>query len=347
MNLIFQIGTTAYLFLLVPFLLGVLEAVIFRKEKKGLSEIFTNGYLLMLALFFVLARVLIKMQKALSVLAKVWLFTVLLLSVLTLFLGKKRLAELLLEGKTFWSKKTAGGISQYGMLTVLLISVLVSIGFTKPDVSDATVSIVRISTETDSMYLYDAYSGYLAGAAEEVCVGSPIEMLYAVGVLLSGMDAAGLVYIVLPVSLLLFFFLGLWRMGKGFFTEKLHRIWFELIAVLFYWMPVFMQGRSLVMGIFLNSWNGLTLLSCVILPLMFSCCLAWMKEAERGIRKIPAKAEKLFTAVVLVFAGQLADSRGGFFVLWMLLLSLAVIFGKGGVSYGVASGRFKKRISRL
>lgn len=352
MNPIFQVVIIAYLFLLIPFLTGVLEAGIFRKEKKCASEIFANGYLIMLAIFYVFAEVFVQTKQPLSVLAKVWLAVTGVIFVLAGVFGRKVIKTLLTEFVEFW--KGTGGAEKnsadrcvrgkYFMLAVLIVSVIVSIGFTKPDASDATVEIVRISVETDSMYLYDAYSGYQTGYIDAEGMSSPIEMLYAVGTVLSGMDGGRFVYYLLPICLLLLFFSAMWRVGSTLFEKEEQRVWFELITILLYWMTTYAGGRSIVMGVFLNCWNGLTLLSCILLPLAFSFCLSWMKRAEAGLKIMPAKLEKLLFAVVLVLAGQLAYSKGGFYIGLMLFLCIAVILVKGGYAHGITSGRFKKCI---
>ena len=341
MNPIFQIVIIAYLFLLVPFLTGVLEASIFRKGKKSASEIFANGYVLMLAVFCVLAVIFVQMKQPLSMLAKLWLAVTVVLCVLAVFVGRGVMKTLAVELQLFWRNPSRG---KWIMLVVMLLSVIVSIGFTRPDARDATVEIVRISTETDSMYLYDAYSGYPTGYLDASRAQSPIEMFYAVGASLTGMEGSRLVYSVLPVSILLLFFSVMWRLARGLFEKDMHRIGFILSVILLYWMATYMEGRSLLLGIFVNGWNGMTFLECILLPLALSICLVWMKQAEDGVRKLPSKIEKLVLAAGLILAGQLLHNKGGFYVLLMLFLCVAVILIKGGYAYGIAYGGSKKRI---
>ena len=339
MNPIFQIIISAYLFLAVPFLFGILEAGIFRKEKKSATTVFANGYLSMMALFCVVAIGMIRMKLALSMLAKIWLVVTLVISIFAILIGRQPLRAWLQGVRTFWTHR-----SKVILLMVLILSLVLSIGFTKPDNADATVEIVATSLTTDSMYRHDAYTGYLSEYADAGHVLSPIEMLYAVGASITGMQADVMVYYVLPISLLLFFFTGMWRLGSVLFEKEEQRILFELLAVIIYWMTTYLSKSSLVTGIFLNSWHGLTLLSCVVLPFTWACILDWMKQAQAGLRKVEAKLEKLYMTVVLLLAGQLTYDRGGFYVACMLALGVAVVLVKGGYDYGVASGRFKKRI---
>ena len=331
MNLVFQIGIIAYLFFLVPFFAGMFEAGVFRKQKKSVSAIFVNGYLLTMALFCVIAIVAIRMKMPLSGFAKLWVMVSAVISLAGLVLGRKELS---------FEKDSAIWL----LGAVFLLSVLLSIGFTKPDSADMTVEIVATSFQTDSMYRHDAYTGYLSMDTDEGHAFSPIEMFYAVGASLSGMEAGTLVYYVMPVSLLLFFFLSMWQLASVFFENKEGRTGFVLFATVLYWMTTWQAKSALVTGIFLNSWHGLTLLSCVILPVALSYILDWMKQDENGIKKMEAKMEKIYTAVVLLLAGQLTYDRGGFYVACMLILAVMAVIAKGGYEHGVASGRFKKRI---
>lgn len=338
MNPFFQIVIIAYLFFAVPVLLGVFEAAVFRKEKKCVSEIISNGYLIMFAMFWAAATLCVRQGQELSVLARVWCIIAVVSSLAGLILGRKILENMLAECRMFWQSK------KYLLLFMALISVVVSIGFTKPSVGDITVLLVDTSVKTNSIYGANPYSGDVTGMIESTHAASPIEMLYAVGIQLTGADTQIVIYDILPVILLIVFFLTVWRVSASFFEQKEQRVWFEMITIIIYWMTTYMEGRRLVTGIFLNSWNGLTLLSCIIMPLAFSMLIQWMKQAEAGVKNIPAKLEKGVWMVVLILAAQLTNNKGGFYILLMLFLSAAVIVVKGGYTYVIKTGCFKKRI---
>lgn len=338
MNPFFQITIVAYLFFAVPVLLGVLEAAIFQKEEKGISEIITNGYLIMLAMFWIIATIFIWQGRQLSVLTKGWCVVTTVSSLVGLIVGWKKLKSILIECKEFWQGR------QYFLLLVTVLSLLVSIGFTRPATEDITALIVDTSVKTDSMYLVNPYSGYETGMVEESYATSPLEMLYAIGVQITGADTQMIIYYVLPVILLIFFFLTIWRVSGSLVEQEEQRVWFEVVAIILYWMTAFDKERALVTGIFLNCWNGLTILSCIILPLAFSLMVKWMQQAEHGIKNIPAKFEKSVLTIMLILAAQLINNKGGFYILLMLFLTIAVIIVKGGYTYVIKTGRFKKRI---
>lgn len=338
MNLFFQILIIAYLFFAVPVLLGLLEAAIFRKEEKSASEVVTNGYLIMLAMFMPIAVVFVKQEQALSALAKVWCIAVVLGSLAGLVFGFKILKKILKECKQFWQGK------KVILLFVSVVSIVISLCFTKPATEDITALIVKTAVEYDSMYLVNPYSGYITGTMSKSQMSSPIEMFYAADIQLAGADSKSVLYYVIPIALLGIFFLTIWRVSGALFKQEEQRIWFEGIVTAFYWMTTYMEGHSLVTGIFLNAWNGLTILSCMILPLAFSLMLQWMQQAENGIKAIPLKMEKCIMMAVLILAAQLTNDKGGFYIVLMLFLAAAVITLKGGYTYVIKTGCFKKRI---
>jgi hypothetical protein len=137
--------------------------------------------------------------------------------------------------------------------------------------------------------------------------------------------------------LLLLFFAGMWRLGKCFFEGEAERIGFFLVVTVLYWMTAWMDGRAEATGIFLNSRNGLTVLSCLVFPITLAAGLEWLKADGRHVRR-------LIGAVGLVLSGQLCYRNGGLYVLLMLFLFLAVDLVRRGYRHGRASGFFKKHL---
>lgn len=338
MNLIFVIAIVAYLYFVVPVLVGVLEAGIFRKEKKCVSEILTNGYLITLGIFCVIAVVLIQQRQSLLVMSKVWMVVIGVLSILAFVLGRNVIKNILEESKLFWKS------GKKFMLIMMFISMVVSVTCTKPSVEDITVLIVDTAVETDTMYLVNPYSGYGIGTLDTEHAISPIEMFYALSVMLTGADSQVVIYYLIPIMQLIVFFLVMWRMACGLFKKEEQRVWFEIVTTAIYWMTVCVKDHTLLTGIFVNSWNGLTVLSCIILPLALSMIIKWMQQAENGMNCITARLEKCVLAMALVLAGQLTHSKGGFYVMLMLFLCAAVMIVRGGDTYGIKARSFKKRI---
>lgn len=341
MGLIFQILIIIYWFFIAPVHFGIIGARIFPKTHKSMSEVITNGYLMMLALFCVVAVSGIYLEWRLSRLAGVWVALLLIVAGLANTLCWKQTLAFFSDVREFWKNKSK---VYYRFVTLLVAVTLFAIAFTRPSAEDMTLEIVNTSIATDSMYVYDEYTGYISEFAGEEHEFSPIEMLYASAASLTGISGALLLYYLVPICFLFFFYMVLWRVGRQLFKEEKQIMQFETIAIIIYWMTTYLEGQSVVTGIFLNSWNGLTLLSCCIMPMTFSVSVAWIKEATEETGKLLHKMEKICMAVILLLAGQLTNDKGGFYIALMLLLTLAVIIARKGYDYGIASGRFKKRV---
>lgn len=345
MNPIFQMIVSVYLFFLFPFYLGILEAVFFPKIHRKMSEIFTNGYLLMMACFTVLSVTAIAQAWSLSRLTMVWTGFTVFVSVLANILGQQQMKAFIRDIKEFWKpggEKSDRRRGRYRLFFMLAVFTMASIVFVAPDVEDSTWEIVHTAVSTDTMYEYDEYSGYLSEHALEGHAYAPIEMLYAAGAYLTGISETVLLYYIVPLCFLFFFYMVLWCLGTQFFKMPEHIEDFVWIAAAFYWMTIYLEGQSVVTGIFRNSWNGLTLLSCCVMPAALSICLCMLRgeaEVRSSALKMP---EIIYRMVMLVFAGQLTNEKGGFYILLMLGITLTIIIVRKGYRYGIATGRFKK-----
>lgn len=345
MNLIFQIIVVAYLFFLFPFHMGILEAVFFSRDHRKMSEIFTNGYLLMMACFALLSITAVGQEWSLCRLTLVWTGFAVTVSIIANVFGQKQIKEFIWDIMEFWEIRGAKSDrvkGRYRLFLILALFIVVSIVFVTPNTQDRTWEIVHMAVSTDTMYAYDEYSGYLSVNALEGHAYAPIEMLYAASVCLTGISETILLYYILPICLIFFFYMVLWRLGTQFFKDAEHIGNFVWIAAVLYWMTVYLEGQSVVTGIFRNSWNGLTLLSCCVMPAALSVCLGLIRSEVEGRKRGSKKLEKICRMVMLVFAGQLTNEKGGFYILLMLGITLAVIAVGKGYRYGITTGRFKK-----
>ena len=336
MNLIIQTMIIAYLFLLVPFHFGILWTSVFVKRKRTVSEIMTDGYLSMMAVFCILAVLSIQKGSLLSELAVIWLSVCAAVSVLVNVFCWKRIREFVTAVITFWKKR------EHRNLVFLAVLMTAAILFTRPSALDSTLEIVQTAVETNTMYVYDAYTGVETGNAMTGHAYAPIEMLYAAAGNLTKIEIPLFLYYFVPISFIGFFYLGIWRMGNQLIEDKKYCVPFIWIVTVIYWMTTYLEGQSVVTGIFLNCWNGLTLLSCVIMPIAFGELLNWIEEAAAG--RIENKIEKIAAAVLLLLAGQLTDEKGGFYIGLMFVVSITVVIVRKGYDYGITSGRFKKRV---
>jgi len=347
MNLIVQTVTIIYLFLMVPFHFGILETIIFKKSQKSVSEVLINGFLLMLAAFCVISVVAVKLQWALIDLTKIWIVFVMVVSVIASVLGFKQIKRFMTEMIGFWSlpKNDEGNTSKkrYQVLGILVVMLLISVLFTRPSYEDATLEIVNTAVATDRMYMHNPYNGLLSESAIEGHAYSPLEMLYAVGAVLTGIEVPYMLYYLVPICFLSYFYVGIWNLGNRLLEDREKVSAFVLIITGIYWMTTYLEGQSLVTGIFLNSWNGLTLLSCLVLPVVFGNLTEWMQEVQKSNR-VFGLFEKSYRVMIFLLAALLTNAKGAFYVGLMLFVTLAVISVRKGYDYVVTSGRFKKRV---
>lgn len=347
MNLIFQIIIIAYLFLVVPFLFGILETVIFRNSQKMLSEILINGYLFMLAVFCVISVIAVRLQWTLQDLTKIWMIFAGIVSVTVFSLGFKQMKSFVTEVQMYWYKeaKTENVIvkSRYRILVILVVMLGVSVLLPGQSSEDCTLEIVDITVATNEMYQHDPYSGEVSNTAMGEHAYSAIEMLYAVGASLTGIEIPLMLYYLIPACILIYFYMGIWNLGNQLMDKEEKVIWFALFVAVIYWMTGYSERQSLLTGIYLNSWNGLTILSCMVMPVTFGYCMKWMKEAKEGCILINLM-EIVFRIVIFVLAGQLTNAKGGFYIGLMLFVAFSVIGVRKGYDYVITSGCFKKRI---
>ena len=144
------------------------------------------------------------------------------------------------------------------------------------------------------------------------------------------------------IVLVLFILLATWRLGMALYEEKKKRVVFVLFTAAIYLLNTFLGGQSEVNHIFADKPDGLTWLSCVVMPIVLAHCLEWMRPATIG--KVPQKLRRICEMAVLLVAGQLLNEKGGFYIALMLFVTVAVICVRKGYDYVITSGSFKKRI---
>ena len=142
--------------------------------------------------------------------------------------------------------------------------------------------------------------------------------------------------------LILFVLLATWRLGMALYEEKKRRVVFVLFVAAIYLMNVFLGGQSEVNQIFAEQPNGLTWLSCVVMPMVLAHCLEWMKAVQAG--KVSHKLRRICEAVILLVAGQCLNEKGGFYIALMWFLTVMVILVRKGYDYVITTGCFKKRV---
>ena len=144
------------------------------------------------------------------------------------------------------------------------------------------------------------------------------------------------------ILLILLIFFATWRLGMTLYEENKKRVVFVLFVAVIYLMNAFLGEQSEVNQIFAEQPHGLTWLCSVVMPMVLAHCLEWMKAVRVG--KVSHKLLRICEAVVLLVAGQLLNKKGGFYIILMWVLTVAVILVRKGYDYVIKTGSFKKRV---
>jgi hypothetical protein len=324
-----------YEFGILPFLLGMLWC---QKDKKmGFHSIYVHGYMTMFALFFVIAVPFIHQGRSLSELAGAWRVAAILAPV-------GMAAKILFNPKIFKSEcmyllGTYKEAKEYlwGMVCVMAILLVFSVTMVIPSAEDDVPEIVGISIATDTMYVYQPYSQIMYANNLEKA-RSPIEMLYAVGAVHSDMNSMVMIHLLLPIFLIVLYFAVGWRISGYFFPGRLfERKIFALFWAIFPSVAC-VSVRNISIGILQNSWNGTTLLTCCVLPLMmvesFSCIDIIMEKKRLNWYNF-------VWIIIIMISAQLLLDRGLYLSAIILAMCVVVKILEKGLRYVGVLGKYK------
>ena len=337
MNILMQVGVILYLFAIVPGIFGLAWNCTIKKENE---YFWADGMFAMMALFALIAIPMVNRKSTPEELAKIWLVAVSVIVGIVLLLCNKRLWEQV--------KKEFGKVKQLTkteklLCGVMMLLVLGSILWVKPMAADETVSVVQTALDTNTMYEYHPYSGEVYAQGSENGKESPIEMLYAVVCSITGMNPAILIQFVVPFSLQICFFSVYREIGELLFgEERRKRNYFLFFVILLHLTPLYIDGQSLLGGVFRNAWNGETLLGCMVLPGVFRILLRLMKESKADVadksEKVSSILKEICHIIVMLLVARLVYPRGGYYVILMLLLCGATIIVREGYRrYGITT----------
>jgi hypothetical protein len=208
-----------------------------------------------------------------------------------------------------------------GLAVLAFAMILAAAVLVVPSPEDDVPETVGTAIVTDSMYVYDPYT-QLPGENQAEKVFSPIEMLYAVTARISGMDSTVMIHLLLPFPLILLYYAIGWELA-GFFWERRE----QRLLFLAFWIIngtiSFGGSRYLSVGIYQNPWNGSTLMTGCILPLVMLQCFSLNRRIlERKKVGMADIAIRLLT----VAAAQLVLPKGALLAV-LLIIACTVILG--------------------
>lgn len=272
----------------------------------GFCKLYIYGYFTMFALFEVQAVFLVHRGSRLSSLGSLWGATLVgasIAAILYMLIRRRMFAR---EYKVSFEDMKNVSRRLRGMLCILALLGIFSVTMVIPSPEDATPEIVGISLNTNTMYLYQPYT-QLPYADKTAVELAPAEMLYAVGGYWSGMDVRVMIHLILPCFLILLYYAAGWRVGEYLFPEQLRKqgmfttLWgiFATIGLA--------SVRNLCVGIFQNSWNGITLFGCCAMPLLLAEGMDFWDEVLAKKKLCPDQAARI---ICILIGSQLLYSKG-------------------------------------
>ncbi len=319
-----------YEFGILPFLLGMLWCR--KKQVMGFHSIYVHGYMTMFSIFYLLAVPYIVIGKSLSELVRAW--TIVLVAVPVVWLVQicahrqtyiGQLHYLICNIKIAMEKLR-------GMMCLLAVLIVFSTVWVIPSVEDDVPEIVGISIYTDTMYVYQPYTQILYADNLKKAL-SPIEMLYAASAKIANMDSTVMIHMCVPIFLIPLYGAVGWMVSEYFFKDRLrNRSLFEML-----WMitgtAAVCSVRALSIGILMNSWNGLTLISECILPIAL---IEGFALYDGIVNRKKIDHQKFLFIVMIMIAAQLTVEKGMFLTLAIMAVCLGMaLIRKGYKNVGV------------
>ncbi len=336
MPVIVGILLISYIFGITPILLGIAYNRILRIEKAEISDAFFKGMCLNFALFAAEAILFIKMGKRLSALSQIWLLSVVAVSVIALVIAARKLptyGKAMMEyfrilfihapEKDHVSTFVVHRVAYFSAVILMILSIFV----TRP-LPEATVEYASVAVSTDEMYYFHPYLGTPAPEQQVGQRYAPVEMLYAAIAQLTGIEAATVVRVWMPLFLILFFYAAWFQMAQMVYEKdadnRRKKAIFRLCTILVFTIPIFAFQPYIGWAIYLNPWNGVALLNSVLLPYLVVYCL-----------KNGYKFQNLCTMAVITVACQLTYVRGGVYAAMVIAIFALMRIGcrlwkKGG-----------------
>lgn len=292
-------------------------------EKVDFLQSYLKGMMILFALFYLIARIVILRQSSLTVLAKIWCVVLVLSLILSL-------GTIFLKRKTIRFQDISGALKKVipGVFVVLMLT-LFSVGGVQVSPKDNTVESVLTMYIYDTLYEVDPMTGKAPVLPAEKklltqMAGSPLDSYYAICLKICKMNPAKFIRIILPFFIFPVYFTVYVLWGKFLFPEKKNdRYLFLVIVWLLYAVPL-VADKAFYLSVFQNPWNGE--------PLFFLALLPWSMLQLFGEKKNPRSLNDYASVPVVIcyvtsaLAGQLMYEKG-FFMITFAWVAVVVMTG--------------------
>lgn len=291
------------LFVLLP----VLSGMLFYKSRHTLINSYIYGWMLMLAVFEVLAVPLIFLKASLTELTISWGTVSVLLGMAGLYCGRNFFDE--------WKRARIQCNFQKGIFILLcFVQIILVVILQHSDADDNYfIGIANTSLSTDTLLRYDAYTGMPAETFPLRYVFSPFPLFWACVSRITGIHPAILAHTIFPIILILLAYLIIYEISVELFNNTQKGLLFCNVMValrLFGNYSIYTTSSFMLFRI----WQGKAIVASIILPLLI---LWFINEEKRGIKEF-------IMLLVIVLAGCGVSSMG-------IILQLLLLFAYGVV----------------
>lgn len=311
---------------LIPLLAGIIPSYALERGKRKLGTIYLSGWIIMLAVFQIVAVPMVITKKSLTDLVIFFsgiMFFLTLAGLFIILVGVFR--DSVKEFFQFPEWKIIDindRVSWILVVGLILFQIVMSIMFSTPDGDDAYyVTHAVMADQTDMMYLKNAYTG-ADGILDARHVLAPFPMFIAFLARRSGMHAAALAHTVLPTALIVLTYLIYYKISTLLFPdqEKNKRSVFMVVMAgiqLFGNYSIYTNETFFVT----RTWQGKSVLANIAIPAAFyillRICARTEQERTDDEVKYGTGLAGLFSVLLAVnLVGALASSLG------MLLLCI-------------------------
>lgn len=291
------------LFVLIP----VFSGMLFYKSGHKIIISYIYGWMLMLAVFEMLAVPAVFLRESFQRLTMLWMAVIAVLGIFGLYRNRTVFSELR-KIKIKWKPEK---VLFWGLCFVQILLVVVLCHSDADD--NYFIGIANTSLSTDTLFCFDAYTGQPAAAFPLRYVFSPFPVFWGSISKLTGIHPAILAHTVFPVILILLAYLIIYELGFRIFRDSQKSLMFCNIMA---FMNFFGNYSIYTTSTFLlfRIWQGKAMVANIILPLL----VFWfLNEEERGMKEF-------LVLLVIVVAGCGVSSMG-------IVLQLLLLFAYGVV----------------
>ncbi len=274
--MLIRIGLLGAAMGMIPFLVGMLYT---GKQKEGEESVLKNwcsGFVACFALFQILAIPCTFLKRSLSLLAALYLLALLALSVASLIINRRRIADMV---RSFPAAARGASFAAVFALLVILFQMFVYARYTHVDDDDAFyVATAQTAVQTDSIFRVNPYTGGKYKSFPSRYVLSPFPIFIAVLSKFSGVHAAMLAHTVLPLVLLPLAYAVLFITGRELFAGDRKKTDFFVLFAAVIQMYCFSTTHTQGTVMLLRIWQGKAVLASVLLPFAFYMGLRLTQE---------------------------------------------------------------------